>query len=183
MTTSTCVALLRGINVGGRNPLPMAELRSALESEGFSRVETYIQSGNVVFESDRHANELEGQLEQIIKERFELSVPVVVRTRAHMTTVVDAAPDGFGTEPDTYHYDAMFLKSPLTTDAAMSVVKVRDGVDRAWAGDEVVYFSRLSARRTQSRLSSIMGTPEYSLMTIRNWRTTTHLLAMMNNHR
>jgi uncharacterized protein (DUF1697 family) len=65
----------------------------------------------------------------------------------------------------------------------MKVVDLRDGVDSAWAGRGVVYFQRLSARRTQSRMSKIVGTPEYSSMTIRNWRTTTKLLAMLDEGR
>lgn len=52
-------------------------------------------------------------------------------------------------------------------------------MDRAWEGTGCLYFARLSARRTQSRLSSILGTPEYGLMTIRNWRTVSTLIGMV----
>jgi uncharacterized protein (DUF1697 family) len=62
----------------------------------------------------------------------------------------------------------------------MKIVRLRDGVDQAWAGKGVVYFARLSAQRTKSRMSSIVGTPEYANMTIRNWATTTKLLAMLD---
>ena len=62
----------------------------------------------------------------------------------------------------------------------MKIVKLRDGVDRAWAGSGVVYFERLSAERTKSRMSSIVGTPEYANMTIRSWATTTKLLALLD---
>ena len=50
-----------------------------------------------------------------------------------------------------------------------------------WTGRGVLYFARLSARRTQSKMSSIVGTPEYALMTIRNWSTTTKLLALLDD--
>ena len=63
----------------------------------------------------------------------------------------------------------------------MKMVKLRDGVDRAWPGRGVVYFERLSAQRTKSRMSSIVGTPEYSNMTIRSWNTTTKLLALLDD--
>ena len=62
----------------------------------------------------------------------------------------------------------------------MKVVVERDGVDQAWAGTGVLYFARLSERRTQSRMSSIVGTPEYKQMTIRSWSTTTKLLALLD---
>ena len=62
----------------------------------------------------------------------------------------------------------------------MRVVELRDGVDQAWTGTGVLYFARLSERRTQSRMSSIVGTPEYKLMTIRSWNTTTKLLGLLD---
>lgn len=61
----------------------------------------------------------------------------------------------------------------------MSVVRLKDGVDQAWEGDGVVYFARLSARRTQSKMGRIVGTPRYKLMTIRSWTTTTKLLGLL----
>jgi uncharacterized protein (DUF1697 family) len=62
----------------------------------------------------------------------------------------------------------------------MKMVQLRDGVDQAWPGRGVVYFQRLSAKRTMSRMSRIVGTPEYANMTIRNWSTTTKLLALLD---
>ncbi len=62
----------------------------------------------------------------------------------------------------------------------MRVVALREGVDQAWSGTGVVYFARVSARRTQSRMSRIVGTPEYRRMTIRSWATTTKLLGLLD---
>ena len=62
----------------------------------------------------------------------------------------------------------------------MGVVVLREGVDQAWPGAGVLYFSRLSSLRTKSRMGSIVGTPEYQLMTIRSWTTTTKLLAILD---
>jgi uncharacterized protein (DUF1697 family) len=177
------VALLRGINVGGKNKVSMAELRSAFEAGGFGDVSTYIQSGNVVFSEPTRASsapgELESNLEQLLQRQLGLDLVVVVRSAPRYRAVVAGAPDGFGEHPDRFHSDVVFLKAPLTGADAMRVVRTRDGVDRAWPGDGVVYFERLSERRTQSRLNRIMGTPEYRLMTIRNWATTTKLLALV----
>jgi uncharacterized protein (DUF1697 family) len=62
----------------------------------------------------------------------------------------------------------------------MRVVDLREGVDQAWPGTGVLYFERLSARRTQSRMGKIVGTPEYKRMTIRSWSTTTKLLDLLD---
>ena len=61
----------------------------------------------------------------------------------------------------------------------MRAVELRDGVDHAWPGTGVIYFARLSERLTQSRMSRIVGTPEYQRMTIRSWNTTTKLLHLL----
>jgi uncharacterized protein (DUF1697 family) len=95
--------------------------------------------------------------------------------------VVAKAPDGFGQQPGAFHSDVLFLKAPLTAQRAMRVVQLRDGVDQAWPGRDVLYFARLSERRTQSRMSSIVGTPEYQQMTIRSWATTTKLLGLLSS--
>lgn len=174
------VALLRGINVGGRNKVPMADLREALTSAGFGAVRTYIQSGNVLFESAAPRRSLEDRVEAAIEDRFGFPILVVVRAHTELRHVVEQAPAGFGEEPDRYHSDAIFLKAPLSSGGAMRVVHEREGVDRAWPGRGVLYFARESERRSQSRLSRIVGTPEYQRMTIRSWKTTSKLLDLMD---
>jgi len=180
MATRRYVALLRGINVGGKNPVAMADLRAAFQAEGYESVSTYIQSGNVLFESDASRDSLEGDLEAMLERRFGLSTVVVVRSHTQLRNVVDKAPDGLGEDPDTYHSDVLFLKAPLSGGQVMRVVEPRDGVDRAWPGTGVLYFSRLSERRSQSRMNRIVGTPEYERITVRSWRTTTKLLGLLD---
>jgi uncharacterized protein (DUF1697 family) len=173
------VALLRGINVGGHNPVPMADLRAAFVDAGFTDVVTYIQSGNVVFDTTLPTRSLEAHIESALEQRFGHPIVVVTRSRGQMRAVVADAPQGFGTQPGSYHSDVMVLKAPLTSAQVMEVVALKPEVDRAWPGHGVVYFERLSARRTESRLSKIMGTPEYRLMTVRNWNTTTKLVELL----
>jgi uncharacterized protein (DUF1697 family) len=178
MATTRYVALLRGINVGGKNPVAMADLRAAFEAGGHEEVSTYIQSGNVLFTSDAPAGELEDRIEALLEEHLGIPLVVVVRSHRQLRAVVQKAPDGVGA-PD-HHSDVVFLKTGLTTAQAMRVVQLREGVDRAWPGTGVVYFTRLSAERTRSKMSKIVGTREYQRMTIRSWATTTKLLALLD---
>jgi uncharacterized protein (DUF1697 family) len=180
MASKRYVALLRGINVGGRNKLAMTDLRAAFEEAGYGEVRTYIQSGNVLFESNAPRASLEDDLEAMLERRFGVPLVVVVRSDRQLRGVVDDAPKGFGAKPDTYHSDVIFLKGPLTSQQAMRVVQLRDGVDQAWPGRGVLYFARLSERRTQSYMSRIVGTPEYQQMTIRSWSSTTKLLGLLD---
>ena len=178
---NTYLALLRGINVGGKNRIKMADLRACFEEQGFGDVRTYIQSGNVIFAadgSDRPA--LTGQIEDALSTTFGYALPVAVRSHEELVAIVAQAPEGFGSEPDAYRYDFIFLKAPLTAEEALQHVSAKEGVDEVAAGEGVLYFSRLIARASQSRLSRIVGTPVYQNMTIRNWNTTTKLLSMMD---
>jgi len=177
------VALLRGINVGGRNIVGMAELRQAFEDAGYDAVSTYIQSGNVLFASDAPRASLEDDVEAMLERRLGASLRVVVRSHRQLRNVVENAPDSFGQQPDRYHSDVLFLKGTLSSQRALRVVDLREGVDQAWPGTGVLYFARLSERRTQSRMGNIVGTPEYQQMTIRSWTTTTKLLGLLDGRR
>jgi len=176
------VALLRGINVGGNNPIKMADLKRCFEEQGFDNVATYIQSGNVVFEAVGASHrELTSQVESALARSFKYQAWVVLRSHEQMHQVVSRAPAGFGREPATYRYNVIFLKEPLTAADAIKDVKVKPEVDAAYAGDGVLYFSNLISRATQSYLSRIITLPVYQGMTIRIWNTTTKLLALLDS--
>jgi uncharacterized protein (DUF1697 family) len=175
------VALLRGINVGGKNLIKMPALKACFEASGFEGVATYIQSGNVLFTATgARGAELTERIEAMLAEEFGYQATVVVRSRTQMRAVVARAPRGFGAQPMRYRYDVIFLKPPLTAKEAIKSVPTRPGVDEAHAGTGVLYFSRVVARATQSRLSKIVSSPIYPSATIRNWNTTTKLLLMMD---
>ena len=169
--------------MGGKNLISMADLRVEFENVGYAAVQTYIQSGNVLFESDAPRANLEESIETLLAERLGCPVLVVVRSHRQLANIVASAPEGFAADRDAYLSDVVFLKAPLTSAQAMRVVSLREGVDRAWAGRGVLYFERLAERRSQSRLSRLVGTPQYQRMTIRNWSTTTRLLAMLDERR
>ncbi|MDE2710515.1 MAG: DUF1697 domain-containing protein [Acidobacteriota bacterium] len=177
----TWVALLRGINVGGKNVIRMADLRSAFEAEGFRDVVTYIQSGNVIFRcSGSTAGALTTRIEEMLATAFGYQARVMLRSRRQMEAVVAGAPAGFGSQPDRHRYDVIFLRDTLTAKDAMRDVLVRPGVDEAWAGEGVLYFSRLISQASRSYLSRLASMPVYQEMTIRNWNTTTRLLRLMS---
>jgi uncharacterized protein (DUF1697 family) len=176
------LALLRGINVGGRNLIRMADLRACLEANVFEDVATYIQSGNVLFAATgTPVADLTVRLEELLSGTFSYQASVVVRSLQQMRATVHRAPRAFGTDPDAYRYDVIFLKEPLRAKTAIAKVAVAPGVDEAHAGPGALYFSRLVSRAGQSRLSKIVGSPIYPSITIRNWNTTTRLLRMLED--
>jgi len=173
------VALLRGINVGGKHPIRMTALKTCFEAQGLREVTTYIQSGNVVFTATARAAEIAGRLEAALVATFDCRTSVMLRSHKEMQAIVTRAPKGFGAQPAKYRYDVIFLNPPLTADAAIVQVLTRPGVDQARAGSGVLYFSRLISKASQSQLARVVSLPIYKSMTIRNWRTTTTLLRMM----
>jgi uncharacterized protein (DUF1697 family) len=178
---TTYVVLLRGINVGGKNKIAMAELKRFLEGLGFRNVLTYIQSGNVILQSAEDAQTIAQRIELRLPDSFALDsvrVRVLVLTYAQLARVIDQKPAGFGEQHEKYHSDAIFLIG-IEADQAMTVFAPCAGVDSIWAGDGVIYSQRLSERIASSRLNRIIGTPAYQAMTIRNWNTTTKLLELM----
>ena len=178
---TTYVALLRGINVGGKNLIRMPALKAAFEEGAFEDVATYIQSGNVLFTAPgARTTELTDRIETLLAEAFDYVPTVVVRNRTQMRAIVDRTPRGFGAEPAKYRYDVVFLKEPLTAKVAMKSLQLKPGVDEAHAGTGVLYLSRLDARATQSRLNKIASSPIYPSVTIRNWNTTKKLLSLMD---
>lgn len=176
------LALLRGINVGGNNMIAMAALKSCFETAGFDDVATYIQSGNVLFTPRKPITPaaLTKRLETLLTSTFSYQATVVVRDTKQMIDVVKKAPKGFGKQPDQFRYDVVFLKEPLTAAEAMNGWPLKEGVDAVWAGPGVVYASRVAAKATQSRMGRIVALPIYKSVTIRNWNTTTKLLALMD---
>jgi uncharacterized protein (DUF1697 family) len=174
------VALLRGINVGGKNLIRMPALKACFEQKGFKNVSTYIQSGNVLFDSAGVGSaQLTRRIEKMLAEAFDYVPTVVVRNQRQMRAIVERAPKGFGSQPANYRYDVFFLKEPLTASKAMEHVPTNPAVDTVHAGTGVLYFSRLTAKATQSRLNKFVTSPIYASVTNRNWNTTTKLLQLM----
>jgi len=175
------VALVRGINVGGKNKVPMVELKSCFEELGYENIQTYIASGNVIFESKKSSAKLTDEIQEALPKKFKLDselITILVLSDKQLKKVINQAPKGFGTEPGKYHSDAIFLMG-ISSEEAFKIFNPREGVDKVWQGDLAIYSQRLSAQRTKSRLSKIMSSPLYKQMTIRNWATTVKLLELM----
>ena len=180
MADTQYLALLRGINVGGNNIIKMSDLKACFEHMGFTEVMTYIQSGNVLFRSaEKDKLKLTRKIEKALSDRFGYESRIVAITQQELRKIVTGAPKAFGEDLDRYRCDVIFLKEPLTPGDAMKNVSIKEGVDTAHKGKYVLYFSRLDRRAAQRYLTKVIKLPVYQNMTIRNWNTTTKLLALM----
>ena len=175
------LVLLRGINVGGNNIIKMADLRACLEKHGCSEVKTYIQSGNVIINTkEKDITKETARLEKLLSKEFNYQSTLVLLTKTQMQNAVDSAPKGFGKEPENYRYNVIFLKEPLKSSKALEELSLNPGVDFVVAGSGLLYHSYPIAKASKSHISRISKLPLYKSITIRNWNTTTKLLALLN---
>ena len=134
MPSEPQVALLRGINVGGRNVLPMAELRAVLEASGMTDVRTYIQSGNIVFRSADPEPAL--VIATVLRNAFGIDAPVVVRSLGELERIAGAHPELDGDVPPKWLH-AFVLDRPA--DASDAPDPDRFGPDRLVVDGREIY--------------------------------------------
>ena len=176
------VVFIRGINVGGKSSVPMAQLRELLVANGFTNVITLLNSGNVVLESSDSAQHISERIESLLRDNFSLEPNAGgthVLSSGQLRKAISTAPDKFGSKADMYHSDVIFLMG-IDSAEAIAAFSPRDGVDTIWEGQGVIYLQRLSAERTKSRLNRVMQHPLYKSMTIRTWNTVLKIDAAAN---
>ena len=175
------VALIRGINVGGNSIVKMDALKKALEANGYTNVTTYINSGNVVFESPINDHRrLETELESIMQTAFHIPAKVVVRNRENFLKTLAGIPKGWGTGADYRCYLA-FIKEPVTATEVTEAITPKEGVDFMSAGPGVVYMWTKMSGLTKSGFTKLVGTKVYQSMTMRNLNTVRKLAAMLSS--
>lgn len=179
-TGSSFVALLRGINVGGRNPIRMPDLVACFRDAGHEDVSTYLQSGNVLFGADHKSGpKLEAEVEAMLERRFGMPLLVVIRSREELAQTIEAAPADHGSPK--LRSDIFFLKHPLTSEEALAEMPdLREGVDSVAPGPGAIYFSRVAARATKTRIQLFMAMPIFQQMTVRTWSTSVRLLEKLD---
>jgi uncharacterized protein (DUF1697 family) len=175
------VALLRGINVGGKNKVGMKELKAAFEEAGMASVRTYINSGNVIFSSGIRARaRLGGLLEEAIAQRFGLEIDVVLRDLKAMRAVVNAIPTVWRND-ETMRCDVMFLQGDAARASVLKKLPIKpDLEDVRYASGAIIW--RVDRKDvTRSGMMRLVGTPLYKQMTIRNCNTARKLLELMES--
>lgn len=175
------LALLRGVNVGGHNRVPMGELRDAMQSAGFADVRTYIASGNVMY---RAADRLDAQartLRALIKKEFEVDPEIVTYTARRWCRVVAQAPAWWGRD-DAWRHNIVVLIPPLTATAAIGGIgELRDELESVQSGDGVLYQSiAKTAINRASTGSKFASTVTYKQVTVRNHNTAIKLAEMLS---
>lgn len=173
------IALLRGINVGGNNKVSMAELKECFESLGFKNVSTYINSGNVLFESsEKNKVELVKQCEDIIESHYGFHVVCSVITAIELADAIKNAPKWWGL-PGTDKHNALFVIAPATAEEIMEEVgEAKPEYEKVAARGPVIFWTAQFKTFGRTRYSKIVGTKAYQSITIRNANTARKLVVL-----
>jgi uncharacterized protein (DUF1697 family) len=173
------VALLRGINVGGKNKMEMARLKATFEAAGMKDVTTYINSGNVVFSDKRRKpGTITKTLEHAIEAEFGFAIRVLIRDRPAIKKLLKALPDSW-TNDSQMRCDVFFLWESFDRKAVLDELNWKAEIeDVVYVPGAVIW--RIDRRNVmRSRLQKMIGTDLYRGMTIRNCNTARRLSQLM----
>lgn len=174
------IAILRGINVGGRRKILMADLRLLFEKLGYSEVATYIQSGNVFFKSDKKSTDIEmaTEIEQAISDKYDFEVPVIVKTAEEIAQAVKENPFYQGEEANIKPLHLTFLKeSPSAENLAKT--KTYDYPPDKFVIKDKSVFIFCEGKYHQSKLTNNFFEKKLKVAaTTRNWKTVLKLLEL-----
>lgn len=171
----TYISLLRGINVSGQKKIIMEELRTLYESLGLNKVQSYIQSGNVLFQSDKKANALTKTIEQGIEKQYGYHVTVIIKTPDDLKKAIQQSP--FQNIDETKLHVAFLARKPSKPDMSPIEAVAVDGEQVKLVDDRVYLYCPNGSGRSKlsnNLIEKKLDTPA----TMRNWRTTNKLISL-----
>jgi len=176
------IALLRGINVGGKNIVKMADLKAAFERHGFQNVTTYINSGNVLFDSALEEAAVRSSCESMITEVFGFTIPICVIRADDLIDLLAHAPDWWGRGTDSRH-DAFFVIPPMTAEQIVARIgQIREEYESLGYYGRAVFWSAPMATFSRTRVSKISRDKAiYEAITVRNANTARKLAELALN--
>lgn len=173
------IALLRGINVGGHNKITMSELKVVFERVGMQNVSTYINSGNVIFESDINSKDKATNiLEKAIETSLGLSIKVIIRDKNNILSLAKSLPDNWVNDTNT-KCDVMFLWDSIDNPDVLKQITVKPDIDNVVYVPGALLWLVDRKNLTKSGMQKLVGTNIYKQMTIRNCNTVRKLATLV----
>ncbi len=171
-------ALLRGINVGGNCRVEMKKLRTQFESLGFSNVSTYINSGNVVFESPKKPKAVRDAIVTMFQKEYRFPIPTLVKTQKEMKAIANAIPKSWKQDSKDARSDVAYLFEGADSKDSIALLPMnREVVDIRYVKGALLW--NLSRKNySKARLNKLIGTKIYKLMTMRNVNTARYLASL-----
>lgn len=182
------VAFLRGINISGKNKVSMAELKKGFENIGFKEVKTYLNSGNVIFSSEKDNREyFIDQIETMLKNRFDFDIPVFVISKEELEDILHNAPNWWGSENKEIYDNLIFIMPPTTfANVFNELGEPKKELEKIMNYKEVIFwsFSRKDYRKTNwwSKTASANISSKFTIRTANNVRKIVAISCLENTH-
>ena len=175
------VALLRGINVGGNNIIPMAALAQTFERLKFSSVKTFIASGNVIFGAPKQdLRKLEVKVEKELVRDFDYDAKVVIKSKPEMDAIVKAIGKAWPKPSPAHRYYVMFLRHAIDHARITDDLEARPGVETlAYVPGALLWAAKKSALTKSTVSRKMLARPVYKEITVRNLNTTLKIAELM----
>jgi len=175
------IAFLRGVNVGGNGLIKMTELKECLGADGLHEVQTYIQSGNIIFSStSSNKKELSEQITQAIKRTFHLDVAVAVFTAAEWHAVIAKAPKWWGKNSEWKHNILILTETVAPAKVVEAIGILKPAIEAIEPGKGVVYQSVSFTDFGKATSGKLASNPIYKKMTVRNFNTANKLVGLVS---
>jgi uncharacterized protein (DUF1697 family) len=174
------LALLRGINVGGKNKVEMSRLKTVFESIGATEVRTYINSGNVIFVHDGTPTRLSAAIEKAIGAEFGFEVRIVLRTVDEVMSLTKAIPAAWK-EDTSMRCNVMFLWDDVDDPSVLDHLTIKDGIDDVKYVPGTIVWRVDRDVVTRSGMMRLVSDDLYKRMTIRNVNTVRKLADLMGD--
>jgi|AP45_3_1055517.scaffolds.fasta_scaffold93720_1 uncharacterized protein (DUF1697 family) len=176
------LALLRGINVGGKNVIAKDDLRQLFEDLGCRNVRTYIQSGNILFRSDTTSvKQITTVIEEGLSDRFSYRAQAVVLSHRKYKSALRSAPGDWGKNDEQKH-NALFTLSGITPRRALAQLPTpKTDIETVTSGPGVIFWSASKKQLTQTTMIKLPASPVYQRMTVRNHNTVFKLLELFED--
>lgn len=170
------LALLRGINVGGNKKVNMAILKGVFESLGFDNVSTYINSGNVIFESD---NDDFSHIESALEEKFGFEIKIVVRDEDNIRYLAESIPSKYENNAEQ-KTDILFLWDDFDSPDSIDLIKTNPDIDNVHYISGAIVWNISKSNYSKSGMHKFIGSSVYKHMTARNINTVRKLAELMS---
>lgn len=173
------IALLRGINVGGKNKIDMKMLKGAFERVGMNSVVTYINSGNIIFtDNGQSKTKLSHILEEAIYETFGLQIKVLVLSIDDLKKVMHSLPESWKNDQQMKS-DVLFLWDDVNDESVLDKLVIKPGIDTVNYVTGALLWSVDRKNVTRSGMMKLAGSKIYQQMTVRNVNTTRKIYELM----
>jgi uncharacterized protein (DUF1697 family) len=180
-TPVTYVALLRGINVGGNNVIPMSALVKTFERMGLDSVKTYIASGNVLFRTKAtEPRAIEARIESALSKAHAYDARVVLRSQAEMARHLKDLPRPWKRPDPEMRYNVLFLRHEIDSESILEDLAPKPDIEQIWYRPGVLYWSAHTSDLARTSMVKLSSKGIYKHVTVRNLNTTRKILELMD---